>query len=66
MKRKHNDEDLATVKHSDSADRKSIWQLPTKAYQNYHDNLKFRLDTEGVKIIGTQMIAAAFSSLILK
>lgn len=58
---KCNVEDMSTVlKHSVSADRKSVWQLSTKAYQNYHDNLKFSLDAKGVKITGAQMSTALF------
>lgn len=57
---KYNVEDMSTLKHSVSADRKSIWQLSTKAYQNYHDNLKFCLVAKCVKITGTQMSVAIF------
>lgn len=57
---KYNVEDMSTLKHSVNADRKSIWQLSTKAYQNYHDNLKFCLVAKCVKITGTQMSAAIF------
>lgn len=57
---KCNVEEMSTLKHSVSADRKSVWQLSTKAYPNYHDNLKLSLDAIGVKITGTQISAAVF------